>query len=237
MRPALTPVTVVEPRPQDPGARRYVRSYLLLRVMSGVIGIALPFALMLIDGGWFDGSPFPRNSLSAYYYSGVRELFTGALCATGVFLVAYKVAEVNLDNTLSLLAGVAALGVAFFPTDRPRSSLPLTPLQDKLGETFVATVHYGSAVVFIVSLGVISFCFGLREGARPPVAGHRPPAFWRGFHWICAGVIALALLFVLVTEVFSVGPRESLLIGEALSVWAFGVSWLWKGLEVDMLRG
>ena len=114
--------------------------------------------------------------------------------------------------------------------------MPPTPLQDKLGETFVATVHYGSAVAFIVSLGVISFCFGLREGARPPVAGHRPPAFWRTFHWVCAGVIAVALVFVLVTEVFTVGPRESLLIGEALSVWAFGVSWLWKGLEVDMLR-
>jgi hypothetical protein len=235
-RPFLTPVTAVQPRPAEGDAKRYVRSYLLLRVMIGVIGIGLPFALVLIDGGWLGGSPFPRNSLSAYYYSGVRELFVGSLCAIGVFLVAYKVAEVNLDNTLSLLAGMAALGVAFFPTDRPRDSIPLTPLQDKLGETAVATVHYGSAAVFIISLGVISFCFGLREGARPPVPGNRPPAFWRAFHWACAGVIALALLFVLVTEVFSVGPRESLLIGEALSVWAFGVSWLWKGLEVDMLR-
>jgi hypothetical protein len=35
----------------------------------------------------------------------------------------------------------------------------------------------------------------------------------------------------------NVGPGESLLVGEAASVWAFGVSWLWKGLEVDLLRG
>ena len=41
----------------------------------------------------------------------------------------------------------------------------------------------------------------------------------------------------LAAEVFDTGPAESLLIGEAVSVWAFGVSWLWKGLEVDMLRG
>ena len=228
---------MVDPRPQDAGAKRYVRSYLLMRVIIGMIGIGLPFALVLLDGVWFDGSPFPRTSLSDYYYSGVRELFVGALCAVGVFLVAYKVAEVNLDNTLSLLAGIAALGVALFPTDRPRGAVPLTPLQDELGETFVATVHYGSAVVFIVALGVISYFFGLREGARPAGPGKRSPRFWRTFHWICAGVIAAALLFVLVTEVFDVGPRESLLIGEAVSVWAFGVSWLWKGLEVDMLRG
>jgi hypothetical protein len=236
VRPFLEPVTEVERPTDDPGTLRYIRSFLLMRVMIGVIGIGLPFALVLIDGLWFDGSRFPRTSLSAYYYSGVRELFVGALCATGVFLVAYKVAEANLDNTLSVLAGVAALGVALFPTDRPRDGVPLTPLQDELGETFVATVHYGSAVVFIVALGVISYFFGKREGARPAVEGKRPPAFWRAFHWICAGVIGAALLFVLVTEVFDVGPSESLLIGEAVSVWAFGVSWLWKGLEVDMLR-
>lgn len=236
MRPSLTPVTTVEPRPADPGAVRYVRSFLLLRVMVGVIGVGLPFALVLIDGIWFDGDRFPRTSLSAYYYSGVRELFVGALCATGVFLVAYKVAEVNLDNTLSLLAGVAALGVALFPTDRPNDRVALTPLQDELGETFVATVHYVSATVFIVALGVISYYFGKREGAREPVAEKRSPAFWRAFHWACAGVIGAALLFILVTQVFDTGPAETLLIGEAVSVWAFGVSWLWKGLEVDMLR-
>ena len=166
-----------------------------------------------------------------------RELFVGALCATGVFLVAYKVAEVNLDNTLSVLAGVAALGVALFPTDRPRDSVPPTPLQEELGETLVATVHYSSAAVFIIALGVISYFFGKREGARPAVAGKRPPGFWRAFHWACAGVIAAMLLWILVTEVFDTGPAESLLIGEAVSVWAFGVSWLWKGLEVDMLGG
>ena len=49
-------------------------------------------------------------------------------------------------------------------------------------------------------------------------------------------MIAAALLFILVTEVLGTGPSESLLIGEAVSVWAFGVSWLWKGLELDMLR-
>ena len=37
--------------------------------------------------------------------------------------------------------------------------------------------------------------------------------------------------------VFDWGPRRALLYGEWLSVWAFGVSWLWKGLEVDLLRG
>jgi hypothetical protein len=236
MREFLTPVEAVHPRPEDPGAARYVRAFLILRVMVGALGIALPFALVLIDGLWFDGNRFPRTSLSAYYYSGVRELFVGALSATGVFLIAYKVAEVNLDNTLSLLAGVAVLGVAMFPTDRSSRAIALTPLQDRLGETTVATIHYVSAATFISALAIISYFFGRREGARPPVPGKRSPGFWRAFHWGCAGLIAAALAFILVTEVLGTGPAESLLIGEAVSIWAFGVSWLWKGLELDMLR-
>jgi len=237
MREFLQPVVAVHPPPAGPDATRYVRSYLIMRVLVGVIGIGLPFALVLLDGVWFDGEPFPRDSLSAYYYSGVRELFVGALSATGVFLLTYKVAERNLDNTLSLLAGAGVLLVAVFPTNRPGGGGRLTPLQEELGETFVATVHYVSAAVFISALAVISFYFGKREGARPAVEGRRSPRFWRNFHWACAGAIAAALLWILVTEVGDVGPGESLLIGEAVSVWAFGISWLWKGLEVDLLRG
>lgn len=236
MHEFLKPV-VAEPRPTQPDAARYLRSFLIMRVLVGALGVALPFALVLIDGVWFDGNPFPRTSLSAYYYSGARELFVGALSAIGVFLIAYKVAEVNLDNALSLLAGVSALGVALFPTGRPADTVRLTPLQDRLGESLVGGLHYGSAAVFIVSLAVISYFFGKREGARKPIAdSRRSPRFWRNFHWSCAGVIAAALVWILVTELSDVGPDESLLYGEAVSVWAFGVSWLWKGLELDMLR-
>ena len=102
VRRFLKPVATVHPRPADPGTARYIRSYLIMRALVGALGIALPFALVLIDGWGFDGHPFPRTSLSAYYYSGTRELFVGALCAIGVFLITYKVAEINLDNTLSL---------------------------------------------------------------------------------------------------------------------------------------
>jgi hypothetical protein len=105
MREFLQPVVAVHPPPAGPDATRYVRSNLIMRVLVGVIGIGLPFALVLLDGLWFDGDPFPRDSLSAYYYSGARELFAGALSATGVFLLTYKVAERNLDLEVDLLRG------------------------------------------------------------------------------------------------------------------------------------
>ena len=57
----LTPPVAVE-RPADPTDRDtacYVRSYLIMRVLVGVLGIALPFVLVLSDGLVFDGDPFP----------------------------------------------------------------------------------------------------------------------------------------------------------------------------------
>jgi len=232
----LKPVETVHPEPADPGTARYLRSYLLMRTAVGAIGIALPIVLMLLDGLWFDGHPFPRTSLSAYYYSGARELFVGALSATGVFLITYKVAEVNLDNTLSLLAGAAVAVVALFPTSRPSDGVRLTPLQEQLGETFVSSVHFIAAAVFISALAVLSYYFGKREGARPPRPDRRPPGFWKAYHWICAGIILAALLWSAATELLDFGPSRSLLYGEAVAVWAFGASWLWKGLELDLLR-
>jgi len=234
----LTPVREVEPRPDpdtEKGATLYVRSYLWMRVAVGLLGIALPFVLVLIDKAAFHGNPFPRGSLSVYYYSGMRDEFVGILAAIGIFLITYKVAERNLDNTLSLVAGLSAIVISLFPTGPPPyAHVPLTPLQKLVGESTTSWVHYTASGVFLVSLAVITFFFGVREGNRPARPGNRSPAFWRWFHWTCTLVMGLALLWIVIT--LSVGwPPRALLIGECVSAWAFGVSWLWKGAELDML--
>ncbi len=232
----MAPITTVPPRPQDPAHARYVRSYLLMRAAVGALGIALPVVLVLTDGLWFDGAPFPRSSLSAYYYSGVRDLMVGTICAIGTFLLAYKVAERNLDNTLSVLAGLTVILVALFPP-RVRTGGTLSPLQERLGEALCAQLHFAAAAVFLLCLAVLSVTFGLREGSRPARSQRFSPGFWRIYHFACAAIIAAALLFMGITEITDSGPRTSLLIGESVSLMAFGASWLAKGFELDMLRG
>ena len=61
--------------------------------------------------------------------------------------------------------------MALFPTGRSTRWLSLTPLQELLGERSVQSIHFVAATVFISSLGVISFFFGVREGARPTRQG------------------------------------------------------------------
>lgn len=228
----LKPQDTVDPHRDT---SRYVRSYLIMRVLVGALAVALPPMLVFGDGIGFDADPFPRGSLSSYFFSGTREIFVGTLSATAVFLLTYKVAERSLDNTLSWLAGVAVLAVALFPTEGP-ANVDLTPLQEKLGESVVATIHYISAATFIGSLAVISYFFGKREGKRRRREGKLPPEFWKRYHQLCAATIAAALLGIVVAEVIG-WPPKALLIGEWVSVWAFGASWLMKGLELDILRG
>ena len=237
--PKPAPIAAERPDPETQLEQaRYVRSFLAMRVFVGVLGILLPLMLVFVDWAGYDASPFPRDSLSAYYYSGMRDVFIWILSSTGVFLITYKIAEWNLDNATSIAAGIAAVLIPQFPTGRPSHPVvALTPLQDAIGETAAKTVHFTAAAIFLVALAVLSAFFGYREGKRPPRVGtHFPPRFWKWFHWGCTGVMALALLWIVVTMIAG-WPSYALLIGEWVSAWAFGASWLAKGAEIDMLFG
>jgi hypothetical protein len=182
----LAPVRAAESLP-DPHTQHeaflYVRSFLLMRVAVGVLGVSLPIVLVFVDKVAFDGDAFPRGSLSAYYYSGMRDVFVGALSAIGVFLIGYKISERNLDNTASVAAGLSAGIVALFPTARPEgSTLALTPLQDLLGENAVKWIHFGAGGLFVGLLALLSYYFGVRS----------PPS-WRRLHWACTAVLVLAV--------------------------------------------
>lgn len=237
--PGPAPTAIQRPDPADqPEQARYIRSFLAMRVFIGVLGILLPILLVVVDWAGFGASPAPRDSLSAYYYSGMRDEFVAILFATGLFLITYKIVEWNLDNATSIVAGIAAVVVPLFPTGRPSDPvIALTPLQSCLGETAVKAVHFTFAAIFLAALAVLSYFFGRREGERPRRRGtHFSPTVWRRFHWACAGVIVLALLWIVATMIAD-WPSDHLLIGEWVSVWAFGASWLTKGAELDMLFG
>ena len=237
---SLEPVLETEPRPpaSAPDERwRYIRSYMGLRAAIGFMGLALPILLFLLDSRLFQETPDPRGSLSAYYYSGARDLLVGSLCITAAFLMTYKVVERNLDNTASIVAGFAALVVALFPTGRPSDEIRLSPLQGVFTEAWVERIHFFAAGVFILALGLVSVTFGIREGKRRDTEDmRRSPRFWRAFHFSCAGVIAAAVAFIVFSKLVA-APPNYLLIGEVAAVWAFGASWLTKGLELDVLMG
>ena len=103
---------------RDPAAQRekapapLIMSYLLMRMLIGVIAVLLPFALILAN--WIIGHGI-QSSVSGYYYTPMRNIFVGSLCAIGVFLVSYDGYDLA-DRTITDVAGLCAICIACFPT-------------------------------------------------------------------------------------------------------------------------
>jgi undecaprenyl pyrophosphate phosphatase UppP len=82
----------------------------------GLIGLSLPFVLVI--GGFILGNRI-ENSISAYYYTGMRSIFIGSLFMMGIIMWAYQgYPDKNqkiTDDRAGHLAAAFAIGVALFP--------------------------------------------------------------------------------------------------------------------------
>jgi hypothetical protein len=198
-----------------------VISYMTLRKMIGYLGILLP-VLVMIAGGEI------RDSISAYYYSNMRDLFVGLLCIVGVFLYSYKGYD-WLDDFLTSLAGLLAVGVALFPT-RSDEKVPVAVGIFRLSDFVSSIVHYGCAVLLFVLLASISM-FLFTKTADPQTMTKQKKARNQVYR-ICGGIMFAALIF---GGVFSLpalkraAPSGLILWVETICLWAFGASWLVKG--------
>jgi len=118
-----------------------------------------------------------------------------------------------------------------------KGGLPQPPscsfVEQQLGEHTTALIHAGCAVAFIVSLAVMSFLFAASEvqstDGRVMVPGKR----WfssRARRWIYI-VCGLIILAAGAWAFWGAGVWQltPLYIGEVVSVWAFGISWLLAG--------
>jgi hypothetical protein len=234
--------TVAPPGPSAPvpDMRGFVMSYLLTRFAVGVIGILLPAGLLLGEWAFVDGPVKLRGSVSSYYHSPMRDEFVGCLCVIGVLLIMHMAGNRNAEFKVSALAGLAVVGLAMFPTNRPDlpkgaprcgSASPAppdcAPFENKLGETHCAYVHYACTGVFFVGLLFLAWYFGHGEGQ---IGNSR--AKW--LHYACAGVILgmLGLIVVGHFATFRIGPFDPLYVAELLTIFAFGLSWIVKGWDI-----
>ena len=219
----------------------YVRSYLLIRTIVGILGILLPAVLIIGEAFFLKGGVRVRGSLSAYYHTSMQDFFVASLCLTGFFLATYMAGmRKTWDFWLSLIAGIAVLFVVFFPTWRPDipagsplcGSNPMpagcSPLEQLLGEANTARIHFVFATVFILALAAISFLFAHREHKY----NHRTSM--QRFHLTCSFVILAAVAWVIIGGILKInlGPLTPLYVGEVASVWAFGASWIAKGIDL-----
>ena len=183
-------------------------SYLTLRRLIGLAGIALP--ILLAVGYIIKGDNVEiLNSISDYYHSEVRDLFVGVLFVLGFFLLSYKGYE-KKDSIVANLGCLFSLGVA------------LSPCQSEIG--FVRTMHFICAILLF---GVfIYFCLVLFPKGKEMF--HR-----NKLYRICGWGIVVCLVLIALSYKFLSGEQRGRLNPvfwlESIALWLFGLSWLIKG--------
>jgi hypothetical protein len=197
-----------------------LRSYLTLRKAVGIIGVALPFVLafgkMLLQG------PGIQSSISYYYYTDMRNIFVGSLCAIGVFLMSYRGYELR-DEIAGILASVFAIGVALFPTTPELCATS----RDKL----IGALHLSFAALLFLTLAYFSLALFTKTALdkEPTRQKLQRNTVYRVCGYTILGSIFLMFVVALPT-VKSVFERLTPVFWlESLAVVAFGVSWLTKG--------
>jgi hypothetical protein len=203
-------------KPGDP----LVLSYLELRAIVGIIGLALPFVLSI--GGVIAGVCFPDSSLSIYYHTPMRNWFVASLCVIGVFLAACKGYDWR-DEVAGYVAGTCAICVAFVPTVGPGRE------EDTVGE-----FHYAFAAILFLTLSY--FCLCLFRLSSHPASATRQKRKRNAVYLVC-GLIMLASIAAIgilaLVAHFSpahsgIWPTSGFWL-ESTAILAFGFAWLTKG--------
>jgi hypothetical protein len=182
------------------------RSYLFLRRGIGIVGVALPFVLIL-GRMLLERHLGILDSMSAYYASVMRDVFVGSLWAIGIFLICYQYDR--LDNIASTIAGVAAIFVALFPNP---------------------PVHQASAACFFIILAVMVIFLFRRTDQEKPERRKRQ----RNMVYLICGIAIILCLVLIVVEHLLLGnswlqSHHPLFWLEVLAIEAFGFAWFVKG--------
>jgi len=196
------------------------------RQLIGGLGLVLPALLWLI-AGWRPTEGLQRwellSSVSAYYYTGAVAAFVGILIALAVFLFTYRGYKNEYrrrDRIAGIVAGGAAVLVAFFPASAP-SDLPVPSWWTPRTET----IHYISAVVLF---GAFIF-FSLFLFPKSKVKSGEPLPLdkrWRNRIYISCGLGMVVCMAWALSALFTGAP---IFTPEALALEFFAVSWLVKG--------
>ncbi|SHM46006.1 hypothetical protein [Flavobacterium chilense] len=204
-------------------------TYRRIRRAIGYLGISLPILLVGLSLiSFFETSV--QYSISDYYYTNLREVFTGTLCAVGLFLICYKgygnASILKNDNVLTNIAGIMAIGVVLFPTNPDDFKAKIYTLIPSV-QKWPGYLHYGFAALFFLILALLAINV-FTIGQKNKTAISKSMLNENNIYRICGYSILVFVVMVPIAaklEWFS----YSTLVFESLSLFAFGIAWLIKG--------
>jgi hypothetical protein len=204
------------PAQNPPTQGPWIISYLTLRKAVGFFGISL-VPVMVIGSLLLDHPPVIQISVSAYYYTSMRNELEGILFAIALFLLCYNGYD-RRDSIVSKAAGLFCLGIALFPTSATSSK----------GDV-ISIVHYLTSAVFFALLAYMSVFLFTQSSGNPTPQKIRRNRIYR----ICGIVMAVSVAGIPIDGIEAIhnaiGFIHPTIILELLALTAFGISWLTKG--------
>lgn len=198
------------------GEQNAVTSYRDLRRGVGILGLVLPFALVIGNLGL-------ERSISAYYYTDMRNWFVGTMWATGFFLIFYRYGKP--DTVLSSVAGVLAILVSLFPTTPEELNPPAH-------QVVIGAFHLAFAGGFLLLLAYFCLFLFTRSDVSPQDMTRRKKLrnkIYRGCGIAMTAGVVIAALFQWLTSSAFRDAWHPVFWCEAVAVIAFGIAWLIKG--------
>lgn len=205
---------------------RYYLSYMTLRQAIGLLGLLMPLSVRL--GGWIFEGIFSTDSISAYYYTDMRDFLVSTMVLVGVLLACYRTPE-KQDTWVGLLTGLTAIGVGVFPMDPTFAPEIISKYPDMIsGKCYVNKGLLGFHFYFVVAFSLLAFYMVYFRFCALTPANPTPQKIMRNrIYKICGGVMLASSFFILFLNVHEKGA--SIFWPEAVAVAAFSVAWLVKG--------
>ncbi len=205
-----------------------VVSYLTLRQMIGWIGLVMPF-LVRVGASVFEGIR-TTDSISAYYYTGMRDVFVSTMVLVGILLTCYRTQAVR-DNVVAIVAGVAAIGIGLFPMEPTFAPEILRKYPDVVANCYLNTGIRGYHFIFVtvffsLSFYLVYFRFDALTPANPTTQKVRRNRVYK----VCG--VAMLVAFVVIGLLAAMNKGGSIFWPETVAVIAFASAWLVKGQTI-----
>src|SRR5262252_3586020 len=205
----------------------FAPSYYALRNAIGWITLLMPIAVRL-GARVFEGI-YVTKSISAYYYTGMRDVFVATLVVGGALLVCYRTPK-WIDSLIAVPAGLAAIGVGLFPMNPtfaaeilkrfPSMAVPeqCYTIRGILGYHFLFVGTF-----FSLAFILVFFRFRAFTPQRPTIEKIRRNLAYR----ICGLIMLGAFIWIGILAFTTDGT--SIFWPETIAVVSFAAAWLVKG--------
>lgn len=180
-----------------------------LRMLLGILSIALPWIVALLYGG------IPASISATYYVAQCITPFMGILIASSILLISYR-GYTKLDDIILTLAGICGLMICLCPCYTSSAAFVGTFM---LPVALSSMLHNGFAIVFFVLLAYNSFFLFTKSSGEMTKKKKARNVIYR----IC-GIGMLASFGIMLLPYF----RIQIWLTEMFALTFFGVSFLTK---------